>query len=79
MEKFSKRFTNLNRVSKIILKYGLFIVLVALVISNMLLKSANSISTLNLAREFACGSIYACCEVIMGAIMIDMLIEKNDR
>jgi len=79
MEKLSERLTNLNKVSKNILKYGLLMVLIAFIISNVLLKNAGSISTLNTAREFVCANVYAFCEVVMGAIMIDMFMEKNDR
>ena len=79
MEKLSKRFTNLNKVSKNILKYGLFLVLIFLIISNFLLKNVNTIEELNIAREFVCSNVYAFCEIIIGAIMIDMFMEKNDQ
>lgn len=79
MEKLSERLTNLNNISKNILKYGLFIVFIAFVISSVLLKGADSILTLNIAREFTCGNVYAFCEIIIGAIAFDMLIGKNDR
>jgi len=79
MEKLSERLTNLNKVSKNILKYGILIVLIALIFSSVLLKNAGSISELNLAREFMIGNVYAFCEVIMGAIMFDMFMGKDDR
>ena len=79
MEKLSERLTNLNKISKNILKYGIFIVLIFLIISSLLLKSANSIASLTLAREFICGNVYAFCEIIIGAIMFDMLIEKKEQ
>lgn len=79
MEKLSKRLTNLNKISKNILKYGLLLVLVFLIISNVLLKNVSSVSELNIAREFVCSNVYAFCEVIIGAIMIDMFMEKNDQ
>lgn len=79
MEKLSKRLTNLNKISKNILKYGLLLVLVFLIISNVLLKNVNSIAELNIAREFTCSNIYAFCEVIIGAIMIDMFMDKNAK
>jgi len=79
MEKLTERLTNLNKVSKNILKYGLLIVLISLIISNIMLKNVMNISTLNMVREFICGNVYAFCEVIMGAIMFDMLMEKDDR
>jgi len=79
MEKLSKRLTNLNKVSKNILKYGLLLVLVFLIISNVLLKNVNSVAELNIAREFVCGNVYAFCEVIIGAIMFDMFMDKNDQ
>jgi len=77
MEKLSERLTNLNKVSRSILKYGLFIVLIAFIISNVLLKNAVSISELNVVREFICANVEAFCEVIMGAIMFDMLMGKD--
>ena len=79
MEKLSKRLTNLNKISKNILKYGLLLVLVFLIISNVLLKNVNSVSELNIAREFICGNVYAFCEVIIGAIMFDMFMEKKEE
>lgn len=83
MEKFSKKIINLNHVSKKILKYGLLVVLVSLLISNTLIRSANSMYSLKIAYEFASGSVYTLCEVIIGTIMIDMLMiekdKKNDR
>ena len=77
MEKLSKRLTNLNNVSKNILKYGLLLVLVFLIISNVLLKNVSSIAELNIVREFICGNVYAFCEVIIGAIMFDMFMDKG--
>ena len=41
MEKLSERLTNLNKISKYILKYGLLVVLIGLIISNILLKNAD--------------------------------------
>jgi len=79
MEKLSKRLTNLNKISKNILKYGLLLVLIFFIISNVLLKRANSISELNIAREFVSGNVYALCEIIVGAIMVDMFMEKNGQ
>ena len=79
MEKLSKRLINLNKISKNILKYGLLLVLIFLIISNILLKNVNSLSELNIAREFVCSNVYAFCEIIIGAIMIDMFMEKNDQ
>ena len=77
MEKLSERLTNLNKVSKNLLKYGLLIVLISLIISNILLKNVQTISTLNMVREFICGNVYAFCEIIMGTIIFDILIEKD--
>ena len=79
MEKLSKRLINLNKISKNILKYGLLLVLIFLIISNILLKNVNSLSELTIAREFVCSNVYAFCEIIIGAIMIDMFMEKNDQ
>ena len=79
MEKLSERLINLNKISKCILKYGLLVVLISFMIGNVLLKNAESISSLNLAREFVCGNVYTFCEVIVGALMFDMLVEKNDQ
>ena len=79
MEKLSERLTSLNNISKNILKYGMLIVLISLIISNNLLKNATDISSLNLVHEFICGNVYAFCEIIVGAIMVDMLIEKDNR
>ena len=79
MEKLSRRLTNLNKISKNVLKYGLLLVLVFLIISNVLLKNVSSVVELNIAREFVCSNVYAFCEIIIGAIMIDMFMEKNDQ
>jgi len=83
MEKFSKKIINLNHVSKKLLKYGLLVVFISLVISNILIRSASSVYSLNIAYEFASGSVYTLCEVIIGTIMIDMFMveedKKNDR
>lgn len=82
MDKLSDRLENLNKISKKILKYGLIIVLIASIISSILIKRADSIATLNLAREFVCANVHTFCEVIIGAILFDMLIGKdqeNDR
>ena len=83
MEKFSKKLINLNHVSKNLLKYGLLIVLISLIISNILIRNASSVYSLNVAHEFASGSVYTLCEVIIGTIMMDMFIveedKKNDR
>ena len=78
MEKLSKRLLNLNKISKNILKYGLLLVLIFLIISNFMLKNANSVAQLNIARQFVCGNVDAFCEIIIGAIMIDMFMAKND-
>lgn len=83
MEKFSKKIINLNHVSKNLLKYGLFVVLISLIISNILIRNANSVNSLNIAYEFASGSVYTLCEVVIGTIMMDMFMveedKKNDR
>ena len=79
MEKLSERLSNLNRLSKKILKYGLLVVLIAFIISIFLLKSANSIYMLNIAREFVSANVYALCEVVVGAIMFDMFMDKEDQ
>ena len=79
MEKLSKRFKNLNKISKNILKYGLLLVLISLIISNSLLKKVDSVAELNIAREFVSGNVYTFCEVVIGAIMIDVFLEKNDQ
>ncbi len=79
MEKLSERLTNLNKISKGILRYGMFLIFIAFAISNVLLRKADNISSLNMAREFVCGNVYAFCEVIIGTIMFDMLLGKEDR
>ena len=82
MGKILDRLENLNKISKNILKYGLGIVLIASIISSILIKRADSIATLNLAREFVSANVHTFCEVIIGAILFDMLIGKdqeNDR
>ena len=77
MEKISERLTNLNKISKNILKYGLLIVLIALIISNILLRRADSIENLTIARAFVCSNVEALCEVLLGAIMFDVLMIKK--
>lgn len=79
MEKLTERLINLNKISKNLLKYGMLIVLIFFIFSSFLLKNATTISELNLAREFVSGNVYAFSEVVIGTIMIDMLIEKNDQ
>ena len=78
MDKLSKRFTNLNKISKNILKYGLLLVLISLIISNFLLNDVESVAELNIAREFVSGNVYAFCEIIIGAIMVDMFMDKKE-
>jgi len=77
MGKILDRLENLNKISKNILKYGLGIVLIASIISSILIKRADSIVALNLAREFASANVHTFCEVIIGAILFDMLIGKE--
>lgn len=79
MEKLSDKLSNLNMISKKILKYGLFLVLISLIIANILLRSADSICDINIAYEFATGSVYTLCEVLIGAIMLDVLVEKENK
>ena len=79
MGKLIEKLSNLNEVSKNMLRYGILIVLVAFIISNILLKSANTIRSLNIAQEFTSGNVYALCEILIGAIMLDMLIVKEDK
>ena len=77
MGKLLDRLENLNKISKNILKYGLGIVLIASIISSILIKRADSIVALNLAREFTSANVHTLCEVIIGAILFDMLIGKD--
>ena len=77
MEKFSERLMNLNKISKNILRYGLIIVLVAFIISSILMKRADTVASLNLAREFTIASVHTFCEIIIGAIAFDVLIGKE--
>ena len=79
MEKFSDKLINLNNVSKKILKYGLFVVLISLIVSNILIRKADTVNSLNIAHEFASGSVYTVCEVVIGAIMMDMFIIEEDK
>lgn len=79
MEKLSKRINNLNEVSKKMLKYGFLIGIIFLIISNLLLKSASSIVELSVAREFVSENVYALCEVVTGALLLDMMIIKDDK
>jgi len=77
MEKLSERVKNLNKISKYILKYGSFIVLLFFIVSVVLIRRADSVAFLNLAREFFCGNVYALCEVIIGALMVDIFIAQR--
>ena len=79
MEKLSERLTNLNKISKNILKYGMFLVFIGFIISNILLRKADNVSSLNMAREFICNNVYTFCEVIIGTIMFDMFLGRDDR
>lgn len=79
MKKLVERFTNLGEVSKKMLKYGLLIGIVFLLISNFLLKNANNIKEINIAREFLTENIYAICEIVVGALLLDTLIIKDDK
>lgn len=79
MEKISDKLLNLNVVSKKILKYGLLVVLISFIIANILVRNADSVRTMDIAYEFALNSGYAFCEVIIGAIMLDVLVEKEDK
>ena len=79
MEKLTERLTNLNIVSKSILKYGMLLVFICLIISLILIRNASNLVSLNLAREFVCSNVHAFCEVIIGAIMFDVLMEKKEK
>ena len=79
MEKFSEKLSNLNNVSKNLLKYGLLVILIAFVIGNVMLKNADTVYLLNVSHEFISANVYALCEVLIGAIMLDMFIIKEDK
>lgn len=77
MEKLSKRLLKLNKISKNILKYGVLVILVFFIISSVMLKKADNLAELTIAREFISGNVYALCELVMGSIMIDMFMGKE--
>ena len=86
MDKVSQKLLNLNSVSKKLLRYGMFVIFIFCVVASILVKNATTVSSLSVAREFISGNVYAFCEVIIGAIMLDMMIiedektdKKNDR
>lgn len=79
MEKISEKLSNLNKVSKCLLKYGLLVIVISFIIGNLMLRSADSVYLLNVAHEFVSANVYALCEVIIGAIMLDMFIIGEDK
>ena len=79
MEKISEKLSNLNKVSKSLLKYGLFVILISFIIGNVMLRSADSVYLLNVAHEFISANVYALCEVLIGVIMLDMFIVGDDK
>lgn len=79
MGKLSELIANLNSVSKNVLKYGFLIGIIFLIIADLLLKNADSISELSIAREFFSENVYALCEVVIGALLLDMMIVKDDK
>lgn len=79
MEKISEKLSNLNKVSKKLLKYGLLVIFISSIIGNLMLRSADSVYLLNIAHEFISGNVYALCEVLIGAIMLDMFIVGDNK
>jgi len=70
-EKIQKKISNMSKLSKNILKYGLFFCLILLVIANILLYTASDPYTLFLGRELANAVFVTIAEICIGALIFD--------
>lgn len=76
-QKIQKKISSLSKLSKAILKYGLFFALIFLIVSNILLYTADDAYTLYVGQELAISAFTVIAEVFIGAIIFDYFIEKE--
>ena len=76
-EKIHKKFTEMSKVSKYILKYGLLLCLIFLIIANVLLYTSSDTTTLLIGKELASSSFAAIAEICIGALIFDYCKDIN--
>ncbi|MBP3284525.1 MAG: hypothetical protein J6M02_03390 [Clostridia bacterium] len=70
-EKMQKKISNMSKISKYILKYGLSVCLILLVVANILLYTSTNNYNLFLGRELASSVFIAIAEICIGALIFD--------
>lgn len=76
-EKIQKKFTDMSKLSKYILKYGLLLCLIFLIVSNILLYTSTDTNTLFIGKELASASFAAIAEICIGALIFDYCKDIN--
>ena len=75
-EKIQNKISNMNKVSKNILKYGLFFCLILLIIANILLYTASDYHALFIGRELTEAAFVTIAEICIGALIFDYCKEN---
>lgn len=77
--KLKEHFSNINKVSKNILKYGSLISFLLIFIGICMLFSASDYYSNFVAQEFIKSSVSVLAEVIIGGLFFDLVIQVNKK
>lgn len=77
LEKISEQISKIDKITKYILKYGLFACLIVFILTNHTLNNAITMYDVLIGREIAGVGFNMLIEVVVGAILFDICIKNK--